>query len=290
MISTGDGMWLQITPTTGYPYSIIDNPASPFMPYTPCYSGQYPWQPARFELGGYSGVVQIMFRFGSDGAVAEEGWYIDDFIVCNTLSGSLAAVAPLENLSLTFSEVTGDGNTLATVSSSGPALPPGYAPVPANPPAYYTVTSSASWTAPVEIVAGYEDDDYTRDETGLCLYQYQGDQWVDITSWRDPLGNRIAGETDALDPLVIVERTTCCEGRVGDANGEGGDEPTIGDVSTLIDMLFLSLNPIVCLPEGDIDQSGGPDPVAGAITIGDVSTLIDYLFITGSSLGLPDCL
>ena len=28
----------------------------------------------------------------------------------------------------------------------------------------------------------------------------------------------------------------------------------------------------------------------GDITIGDISTLIDYLFITGPSLGLPDCL
>ena len=32
----------------------------------------------------------------------------------------------------------------------------------------------------------------------------------------------------------------CCVGRVGDANGEGGDEPTIGDISVMIDMLFVS--------------------------------------------------
>jgi hypothetical protein len=43
---------------------------------------------------------------------------------------------------------------------------------------------------------------------------------------------------------------SCCYGRVGDANGSGADEPTIGDISILI----------------------------------------DYLFITGSSLGLPECL
>ena len=86
---------------------------------------------------------------------------------------------------------------------------------------------------------------------------------------------------------------SCCMGRVGDANGAGGDEPTIGDVSTLIDAKFISgsCDGIVpCLAEGDINQSGGSQPTCDDITIGDISTLIDYLFITGSTLGLPNCL
>jgi len=84
----------------------------------------------------------------------------------------------------------------------------------------------------------------------------------------------------------------CCVDRVGDANGVGGDEPTLGDVSTMIDALFISGNPevIACLTEADINQSGGVDPQPSDITIGDISTLIDYLFITGPSLGLADCL
>jgi hypothetical protein len=84
----------------------------------------------------------------------------------------------------------------------------------------------------------------------------------------------------------------CCVGRVGDANGQGGDEPTIGDISVIIDALFITGNatPIACLAEADINQSGGPDPAYIDITIGDISILIDYLFITGPSLGLSDCL
>jgi hypothetical protein len=87
----------------------------------------------------------------------------------------------------------------------------------------------------------------------------------------------------------------CCVGRVGDANNSGADEPTIGDVSVLIDALFIGgdWGIITCLAEADINQSGGPDPEGGPtgdITIGDVSYLIDYLFITGTGLGLPDCL
>ncbi len=84
----------------------------------------------------------------------------------------------------------------------------------------------------------------------------------------------------------------CCRGQVGDANGEGGDEPTIGDIAVIIDMLFISGSPasVACLAEADINQSGGASPIKDDITIGDVSVLIDYLFITGPSLGLPNCL
>lgn len=85
----------------------------------------------------------------------------------------------------------------------------------------------------------------------------------------------------------------CCVGRVGNANGLDGDEPTIGDIATMIDAKFITgtCNGIVdCVAEADINQSGGFDPTCADITIGDVSILIDYLFITGPELGLPDCL
>jgi len=90
----------------------------------------------------------------------------------------------------------------------------------------------------------------------------------------------------STDGVVYVD---CCVDRVGDANGRGGDEPTIGDISTMIDMLFISGIPVDCLAEADLNQSGGFWPASKDITIGDISTLIDYLFITGPSLGLHDC-
>jgi len=90
-------------------------------------------------------------------------------------------------------------------------------------------------------------------------------------------------------------------GRVGDANNSGEDEPTIGDVSALIDALFISgtfEGTIDCLAEADINQSGGADPTPDDITIGDISILIDYLFISGAydpvtnpdGAQLPNCL
>ncbi|MEW5795213.1 MAG: SBBP repeat-containing protein [Candidatus Zixiibacteriota bacterium] len=85
----------------------------------------------------------------------------------------------------------------------------------------------------------------------------------------------------------------CCTGRVGDANGSGEDEPTIGDVSVMIDAKFIAgscAGILACLSEADINQSGGVSPSCEDVTIGDISVLIDYLFISGpNSAILPDC-
>ncbi len=118
------------------------------------------------------------------------------------------------------------------------------------------------------------DSDSVGNECDNCLLTYNPDQ-------EDLDGNGIG---DACDG--------CCVLRVGDANGLGGDEPTIGDISVMIDAKFITgtcLGILDCLAEADINLSGGSDPICDDITIGDISTLIDYLFITGQSLGLPYC-
>ncbi|MFH2035678.1 MAG: C10 family peptidase [Candidatus Zixiibacteriota bacterium] len=81
MISAGDGNWEQIFPEGGYPSAITTNPACALPGGTPCYSGYQDWSLETFDLSSYSGVVQLMFRFVADGAVNDEGWYIDDVSV-----------------------------------------------------------------------------------------------------------------------------------------------------------------------------------------------------------------
>jgi hypothetical protein len=119
----------------------------------------------------------------------------------------------------------------------------------------------------------------------ICHYRYSFYNDLAVSNWGG--ANYVFANTDAppVDP-------GCCVGRVGDANGVGGDEPTIGDVSVMIDAKFISgtCESIECLAESDVNLSGGAGPICDDITIGDISILIDYLFITGSSLGLPDCL
>ncbi len=98
-------------------------------------------------------------------------------------------------------------------------------------------------------------------------------------------------ETGMIEPdqEQSVAASGCCVGRVGDANGSGGDEPTIGDAMEISLWLFGPREEPACIDEADINQSGGLSPTADDVTIGDVARLLDYLFITGPSLGLNAC-
>jgi len=78
-MSIDGGPFTMIFPEGGYPHRITDNDASPFLPETPCYGETTGWEPAVFDLTAYTGhTVHFRFRFGSDGYVTDEGWYIDD--------------------------------------------------------------------------------------------------------------------------------------------------------------------------------------------------------------------
>jgi hypothetical protein len=82
----------------------------------------------------------------------------------------------------------------------------------------------------------------------------------------------------------------CCIGRVGDANNDGNDEPNIGDISVIIDHIFISQAPLVCYAEADANGTGGRYASSADISIGDISALIDYLFVTGPrDATLLDC-
>jgi len=102
---------------------------------------------------------------------------------------------------------------------------------------------------------------------------------------------------DCLHDVVIFAceaAGSCCADRTGNANGQGGEEPTISDISALIDALFITGNcsKLPCLLEADVNRSGGCDPTCADITISDVSSLIDCLFIWpgGCEMSTPSCL
>ena len=83
---------------------------------------------------------------------------------------------------------------------------------------------------------------------------------------------------------------SCCAGHVGDVNGVGGDDPTIADISTLIDFLFISGDTPDCLDEADVNLSGtlvNPPLDWSDVTVSDASVLIDHLFIDKPELA--DC-
>jgi len=83
-MSLDGGAWQQVTPVGGYPYQIrAGSQPGPFPADTPCYSGTRDWAAAEFLVETAGGELRFRFRFGSDGATAREGWYVDDVEVAS---------------------------------------------------------------------------------------------------------------------------------------------------------------------------------------------------------------
>ena len=144
----------------------------------------------------------------------------------------------------------------------------------------------------------------------VCVWK-QGDAYA--TAVTDSLGVANLTEVDfqtegeayvsaVKHDFFPAERTIalvkCCSGRVGDANCSGGDEPTVLDINAIQDFLYGSGDPLCCLTEADVNQSGGGNPTGDDITITDINILVDYLYISGpydpvynpEGVVLPDCL
>ncbi len=73
---------------------------------------------------------------------------------------------------------------------------------------------------------------------------------------------------------------TCCIGTSGNVDCSGDDLVTMSDLTVLIDHMFISLAPLCCVPEAEVD--GTPK-----ITMSDLTVVIDHLFI--NLMPLPDC-
>ncbi len=293
MISENGRDWTKLTPVGGYPFNNTGTDSElQFDGATGFFSGSEGWDPVQFDLSGYEGSVQLMFRFGSDGGAHGEGWYVDDVWVGNTPVGSDIVISLMPGFECTFATVSGRGNTWVE-GKAGPTLPNGFASVPNDEPVFCDAATTASVSGITLVTASYDEADVEGNESALRLMAYTGGTWQDITMMVNQTANTITGLANSLGTMVIVEPSGCCLDRVGDANGLGGDEPTIGDVSVMIDAKFITGTCdgiLECLTESDINQSGGADATCDDITIGDISILIDYLFITGPSLVLPDCL
>lgn len=100
----------------------------------------------------------------------------------------------------------------------------------------------------------------------------------DMADYTELNDNVADAKTFAANLRACSSGGGCCTGLRGNVDGIGGDAPTLGDLSALIDVLFISLTPPPCPAEANVDGIG-PDTPAG-ITLGDLSALIDVLFIS----------
>lgn len=78
-------------------------------------------------------------------------------------------------------------------------------------------------------------------------------------------------------PVVVFDH--CCWGMTGNANCSIAEDPDIGDITRLIDYLFISRTPLCCEEEGNTTGETGTPP-----DISDVMAIIDYLYLSRTPL------
>lgn len=79
---------------------------------------------------------------------------------------------------------------------------------------------------------------------------------------------------------------TCCEPPTrGNVDGSIDGDVTLSDLTVMIDFLFISLTPLDCWEEGNVDEGLPEGPTS--VTLSDLTVLIDNLFISLSPL--PPC-
>ncbi len=187
----------------------------------------------------------------------------------NTPAGADVMVALGDSLTVTFAEVSTDGETSVAAGTIGPNPPSGYQIVPSTPELYFDLTTTAPYSGTIEVCFLYDSANLGGgSELDLTLFHYDGDSWVDITSSLDTDNNRICGVTGSLSPFIMALPSSVC----GDADGSA--IISISDVVYLINYIFgggPAPNP---LPAGDGDCNG-------IVTISDAVYLINYIFAGG---------
>jgi len=108
----------------------------------------------------------------------------------------------VDNVTVTFSDVIGEGVTTIMRDDDPPDVPTGFI----FDYSFYELNTTAEVTGPVTICMTYTDEEVPPEaEADLAILHYDEDQlvWEDITTSRDTVNNIICGETDSLSPIAL---------------------------------------------------------------------------------------
>jgi hypothetical protein len=86
-----------------------------------------------------------------------------------------------------------------------------------------------------------------------------------------------ATNSDAMTNEASVFINLCCASQVGNVDCDPSDVVDIGDLTVLIDHLFINFPTLCCTEEANCDGANGID-------IGDLTALVDHLFISFAPL------
>lgn len=106
----------------------------------------------------------------------------------------------VDSTTVSFAEVTAPGLTTIVCDADPPEVPTGsrfdYA--------FYELKTTAGVTGPIAICMTYTDEEVPpAAEADLAILHWDGVEWVDITTSRDPANNVICAETESLSRIAL---------------------------------------------------------------------------------------
>ena len=211
----------------------------------------------------------------------------------NTPVGTAVVVQPPDQtaggqpVTLTFDQVTAAGTSTLATAASGPTPPTGFmAGVPAT---YYDLSTTAIFTAQVEVCIDYDESAFT-DESSLALFHYEASSWIDITTALDVAANSACGSTSTLSPFALFEVDTTPPPMAGDEyvvdantlalyhfNGDGSDATGGPSLSFSGNTGFIADPTWMSAPSGQAVSLTGAGDLASVL-------LPDALLMPGPSL------
>jgi hypothetical protein len=139
-------------------------------------------------------------------------------VYINTPTGGSVVVVPVDPttlqspVQLTFTNISGAGNTSITTGDTGPP-PPGSLSF-GDDPTFYDLTTTATFSGSIQVCIHYDEANFSVPETDLKVLHYDGTAWVDVTTSIDTNANILCGTTTSLSPFAIAEPTGATD--VGD--------------------------------------------------------------------------
>lgn len=197
-----------------------------------------------------------------------------DYVPTNTAAGNNVNVPLPFGWFAYFRHTTDTGTTKIIKSTTGPAAPANFAMMPTSPTTYYNITTTATFTDSVIICCLYDQSQVVGNEADLKMYHYSGGSWQDVTRFLDVSTNQICGVVYSFSPFILgIPGASCCAGATGNVDCDPGNGVDISDLTALIDHLYVTLSPLCCPEEANVDGQPGID-------ISDLTALIDYLYIS----------
>lgn len=185
--ATADGgmTWTILTPDGGYP-----DPDVRGLDDEPGFSGESNgWQQVNFDLSGYNGqTIKIKFRFGSDGSVTRDGWYLDGVVLTGVINwGALEPSITVEPTSFTLRIDQGEVHSEdLTIGNTGTGILDFTVVAIADSRLLSITPGNGSGSYDIEDIEKYEVD-------GLVYYNYTGSKDIEDNSGGNDLVTDVGG-------------------------------------------------------------------------------------------------